>query len=372
MAKIDSKLISAYTKFGFKLFAEIAKRDADAKVFLSPVSVAITLGMMYSGAAGETREAMAKTLELEGMSKQEVNQANAELRQSLKNPDPEVELVIANSLWARKGIEFNPDFLEQNYQCFEAEIAMLDFSDPSAPEIINQWVATNTEGKIQEITGQLNVETVMLLINAIYFKGKWMTEFDESKTKDGIFHLPDGEQKQVPMMSQFGEYPYFRGQSFQAVNLPYGEDRIGMYIFLPDQGVPLFDFLENLNNENWGQWMSSFTQMEGVVTLPRFKLEYEKDLSGALKALGMEVAFDPNRANFEGIDSERDLFIQRVKHKTVVEVNEEGTEAAAATSVVSAITSMEAFTFVADRPFFFAIHDNQTAILLFLGILTEP
>ncbi len=370
---INTGLVLANTRFGFKLLAEIHRQDDSENIFISPLSVSTALAMTYNGAAGETQQAMAKALELEEMTPQEVNSANAELRKSLENPDPKVELIIANSLWARQGVEFKTNFLQRNRQFFGAEIATLDFNDPQAPGIINQWVDTNTRGKVQKIVEDIDPRMVMFLINATYFKGIWQVEFDKSKTKEGIFHLPGGRGKQVPMMSQSGKYPYYWSESFQAVSLPYGGGRISLYLFLPDEGHSLIDFLRNLNQENWEQWMSLFRQMEGDITLPRFKLEYDEDLDGALKALGMEAAFDPDKANFGGMRSERDLFIQRVKHKAVVEVNEEGTEAAAVTSVEVGVTSVpEIFTIVVDRPFFFAIRDNQTGTVLFMGVVIEP
>jgi len=372
---VDSRLVSANAEFGFQLFAEIAKQDAGKNIFVSPASVAIALAMTYNGAAGETQQAMAEVLKLEGISLQEINQANAALRKSLQVLDPKVELAIANSLWAREGVEFKPDFLERNQQFFEAAIAALDFDDPKAADVINEWVDTSTKGKIEKIVEPpIDPQTVLFLINAIYFKGQWTAEFDKSKTEDGVFFLPGGEQKQVPMMSQSGDYSYYRGERFQALSLPYGEGRVSMYVFLPDPDSNLDEFLENLNAENWANWMSQFGQMEGDVVLPRFKVEYEITLNDALKALGMEIAFDPTRANFESMRPiPPNLFIQNVKHKTFVEVNEEGTEAAAVTSVEMGIESVpEKFTFVVDRPFFFAIRDNQTETVLFMGVIVEP
>jgi serine protease inhibitor len=372
---VDSRLIAANTQFGFRLFAEIVEQDAGKNVFVSPASVAMALAMTYNGAAGETQQAMAEVLELEELSLQEINQANAALRKSLENPDPEVELTIANSLWARAGVGFKPDFLERNRQFFGAEIAELDFDDPSASKTINKWVEDSTKGKIDKIVAdKIDPDTVLFLINAIYFKGQWAVKFDASKTEDRVFYLLDGGQKQVPMMSQSGEYAYYRGQGFQAVGLPYGEGRVSMIVFLPGPESSLDQFLESLDAENWANWLSQFDRMEGDIVLPRFKLEYDISLNDALKALGMEIAFDSSGANFEGMRPiPPNLYIKDVKHKTFVEVNEEGTEAAAVTKVEIGIESApQRFSFVVDRPFFFAIHDHQTDMVLFMGTIVEP
>lgn len=367
---VIEKLVSANTRFGFKLLTEVYEQDAGKNIFISPLSISIALAMTYNGAAGETQQAMAETLELGEMNLQEVNQANAELRADLENLDPKVEFTIANSLWARKGREFNPDFLERNRQFFGAEITMLDFNDSKAIEIINQWVDKNTKGKIEKIVEQIDPLTVMFLINAIYFKGIWKVKFDKSKTVDGIFYLLDGTQKQTPMMSRAGGYSYYQGENFQAVKLLYGEGRVSMYIFLPDRGSNLNEFLRKLNAENWANWMPQFSEVEddSEIMMPRFKLECEVFLNDALKALGMEVAFD-SRANFYGMAP--GLFVSEVKHKAFVEVNEEGTEAAAVTAVKMGELAVPR-TVVVDRPFFFAIRDDKTGTVLFMGIVIEP
>ena len=369
---VDEEVISANTLFGFNLFSELVREDAGKNVFISPLSISIALGMTYNGAAGKTQEAMAKALELKGMKLEEVNSGYAGLMKDLKSSDPRVELLIANSLWARREVEFEPDFLKRNKEFYKARVTTLDFADPGSPGVINKWVSENTKGKIKKIVEQIDPQTVMFLINAIYFRGKWSCEFDKSRTKDDIFYLLDGTEKSVPMMSQSGRYQYYRGKGFQAVSLPYGDGRMSMYIFLPDEGSSLSDFLAGLNRENWGKWLPLFHYMEGDIRLPRFKLEYEKSLNNALESLGMGIAFDPGKADFRGM-SDSTLYIQSVLHKAVVEVNEEGTVAAAVTSVMMGITSVpERFTFIVNRPFFFAIHDNQTNSLLFMGAVVKP
>jgi serpin B len=372
---VDSRLVSANTTFGFKLFAEVAKQDAGKNVFISPGSVGLALAMTYNGAVGETKAGMERALEIQGMNHAELNSAYAQLRQALESADPKVELNIANSLWARKGVTFNPDFIQRDKQFYGAEVTALDFGDPGAPATINSWVSDKTKGKINHIVDQIDAQSILFLINAIYFKGKWSIEFDKAKTKEDTFTTAN-QQKRVPMMHQSGKYNYCEGKSFQAVSLPYGDGRASMYIFLPAQGTSLDEFQKSLTAANWESWMKQFAQTDGSVAVPRFKVEYEVGLNDALKALGMGIAFDANRADFSGIvqGSER-AYISRVKHKTFAEVNEEGTEAAAVTSVEMRTTSariQKTFEMVVDRPFFCAIRDNKTGTVLFVGSITDP
>jgi serpin B len=375
-ATAESRLTAANTRFGFKLFSALFTQDRGKNIFVSPSSVAFALAMTYNGAGGETQQAMAKALELQGLSLPEVNQASAALRTTLASLDPKVQLAIANSLWAKRGIALKPDFVKRNQEFYQAEVQALDFSDPGAPQTINAWVSKHTNGKINKIIERINAEAILFLINAIYFKGNWEVAFEKKLTKEGTFNLSGGRKKKLPVMSQSSRYPYYRGNKFQAVSLSYGTGRVSMYIFLPDQNSSLDAFLANLNAENWESWMSQFGNMKGDIVLPRFKLEYEAVLNDALKALGMEMAFNRQRANFSGISAispEANIFIDQVRHKTFLEVNEEGTEAAAATSVGIGITAIqESFRLVIDRPFFCAIRDNKTGAILFMGAIVEP
>ena len=292
-----SSVASANTLFGFKLLQDLRERDPGGNIFISPLSISIALTMTYNGAVGETERAMAEVLEIDALDLSTINNSNKALRDSLENPDPKVEISIANSIWSRQGVEFNPEFLERNRVFFGAEIASLDFSSPQATATINEWVDTNTNGKIEKIVERINPQTLLFLINAIYFKGNWQDEFNKSRTRPGTFHLSDGSEKQVQMMRREGEYPYFRGETFEATSLPYGDGRVGMYIFLPNRDSNLNKFLGNLNTENWMGWISQFGNRRQTMMLPRFKLEYEVTLNDTLKALGMDIAFSSG-ANF--------------------------------------------------------------------------
>src|SRR5215831_5137456 len=317
---LDPRLVSANTRFGFNLFSELAKKDVGKNLFISPTSIGLALAMTYNGAVGDTKAGMERALEIQGINHADLNRAYAELRAALESPDPKVQLNIANSLWARKEVTFNPDFLARNKEFYGAEVATLDFNHPTAPATINAWVKDKTKGKIDQIVDQIDAQTILFLINAIYFKGAWTAEFDKAKTKDEQFTTGTGEQKQHPIMHQSGDYKYLEGKDFQAVSLPYGGGRVSMYIFLPAKGVKLEDFQKNLSAANWGAWMKQFAETKGDIGIPRFKIEYEVGLNEALTALGMGIAFDPNRADFSGIAQTSDrVFISRVKHKTFAE-----------------------------------------------------
>ncbi|MEH2125824.1 serpin family protein [Nostoc sp.] len=375
-ANTDTKIVEASNKFGFKLFSEVLKNDRDEKnIFISPSTVAIALAMTYNGASGSTQQAMAKTLELQGMNLPEINSSYAAvLQQLLDNSDAKVQLKIANSLWANQNVSFAPDFLKITQDFYQAKVSNLNFQDAAASSIINNWVKENTNGKITKIVEKIEPNQVLFLINAIYFKGNWTNEFDKKETAPYPFYITSGRQKQHPMMSQKGDYRYYESEKFQAVSLPYGKDgKTSFYIFLPKKNSNLKAFYQNLNVENWEKWMTQFNNQKGFIRLPRFKTDYDITLNDALKTLGMGEAFS-NKANFSGMG--KNFAISQVKHKTFVEVNEEGTEAAAATSVRIVATSArqepEPFRMIVDRPFFCAIRDNQTGNILFMGSIIEP
>ena len=374
---INTNVVSANTRFGFDVFNEIRQTEQDKNIFISPLSISIALAMALNGASGETEQAMTNALHLQGLDSESINVGYAALRGALETSDPKVPLTIANSLWARQDVPFNQDFLQRNNEYFGAEISTLDFMDPNTLTTINQWVNTNTNGKITKIIDEINSDLVLFLINAIYFKGTWQTEFDPAHTRDGTFHLATGDEKHVPMMTRTGDYPYYHNNDdmFQAISIPYGDGQMSMYIFLPYRESDLNTFLESLNSESWENWIAQFHEIEIFLSMPKFKLEYEKTLNNPLQALGMEIAFAPGRADFSRMaDLEalgKNLYIGDVLHKAVVEVNEEGTEAAAVTSIGIRATSAPP-EFIVNRPFFFAIRDNETQTVLFMGTVVEP
>jgi serine protease inhibitor len=368
-----AKVVSANTAFGFKLFGKIMANNLNRNVFLSPLSVAFALALAADGAAGDTREAMVRALELDGLGKEEVNRANAALRKALLEAGGEVDLTIGNSLWARKGAPLKADYVKRAQEYYGAEVRSLDFAAPKAASVLNDWVSKATRGKIPQAFKSISSDAVAILMNAVYFKGKWAEPFKKELTKDGPFYLPDGKIRTVPMMARGGRFAYLKGEKFQAVSLPYGKGRFSLLLFLPDKSSSLPEFYRHLTGASWQQWLSQFQTKMGSVTMPRFKLRFEAKLNPVLSALGMGPAFS-SKADFSGIAAH--LFLSQVIHQSFVEVNEEGTEAAAVTKITLATgrppKDKDKFTLLVDRPFFFAIRDRQTWALLFLGSVADP
>jgi len=370
LTKSETDLISSDNKFGFKLFKEIVNYDRDKNVFISPLSVGLALGMTYNGAGGTTREAMHATLELQDLTLEEVNEAYQSLMELLLNLDPKVLFQIANSIWYRQDFSVEQEFIDLNKTFFNAEVTSMDFSAPGAVDIINGWISDNTNGKIKEMIDRIDPLTVMFLINALYFKGTWTYEFDPEDTKDDLFHLADGTQKPCKMMTQEASFYYYRNENFRAIDLPYGVGDFSMTVFLPEIGVSVDDVISSFNQENWDQWINSLAQDNGRLYFPKFKLEYKLKMNDVLKALGMEIAFSGG-ADFSGINPNAALYISRVLHNTFVDVNEEGTEAAAVT-VVEIKESSAGLDMRINRPFVFVIREKYSGTILFMGKIVEP
>ena len=373
LSSVEKQIVESDNKFGLKLFKQIVKEEKDKNVFISPLSVAMALGMTYNGASGETQKAMQQTLELNGLSVEEVNLSYEHLIDMLTSLDPKVRFQIANSIWYRLGIPFKSEFIDLCKKYFTALVTGLDFEDAQATKTINAWVDENTNGKIKEIVDSpIKPAMVMFLINAIYFKGTWTYQFDEKDTRDDLFNLPDGTNKPCKMMKQEGEFRYLANSDFQAIDLPYGDGDFSMTVLLPQPQRDIDSLIAEFSQENWNKWIKGFSKQELTLQLPRFTLEYEIKLNDILTGLGMGIAFDAAQADltkmYEGPER---VYIDQVKHKTFVEVNEEGTEAAAVTSVGIAITSVGLWMRV-DRPFIFVIRENQSQTILFVGKIVDP
>lgn len=375
-AALDPRLIEAQNRFGFQLLTQLQPQAPTENLVISPLSISMALSMTQSGAAGDTLGAMQKTLNLEGMEVAAVNNAIATQIAALEAADSSSQLTLANSLWARDGgISLNPEFVQAAESSYQAEARVLDFNNPSALKTINDWVSKATAGKISSILDQINSNDVLFLINAVYFKGAWETPFEPEMTTEEPFSLPDGTSANRALMSRSGDFSYTETGDFQAVRLPYGNGRLGMVVLLPKAGKTA-TVQSQLTADTWKQWNQQLSKRPGTLKLPKFKLEYSSDLNDPLAALGMEIAFDPERADF-GRLSEAQTFISEVKHKTFIEVNEAGTEAAGSTSVGISVTSMpieppQPFEMVVNRPFFLVIEDQVSSSILFLGWVMNP
>jgi serpin B len=382
-----TKIAQADNAFGFALLAMLHPADGAQNLFFSPVSLAQALALAYHGAAGTTQQAIGHGLQLDAMTPDQVGAANASLLQSLADPEKtedaqaaqdaglKVQLEIANALWANKGVTFNPDYVQRLQRDYSADAATLDFHDPAAAATINDWTGKHTGGKITEIVSSGDVASAeMVLTNAVYFQGRWSHAFRASSTQPGAFTHADGTSKSLPMMAQVETARYWEDDTLQAVALPYGRGRLSLYVILPKKADGLAALLTGLDAAKWEHWTTGLAARPVDLLLPRFNADYENDVAPSLKALGMAAAFGPG-ADFTPMGLPG-LFISQVRHKAVLRVNEQGTEAAAATAVMMPrgmrLRPDAPVTMHVDHPFLCAIRDDTTGALLFLGAISDP
>ncbi len=373
------ELIEGSNRFGLDLFREVLSDEpVTENVFISPLSVHLALSMTWNGAGGTTREQMMETMNYPVISVEEINQSISQLIADLLSVDKKVETGIANSIWYRDNFVVEQDFLETNREYFDARVTPLDFDNPASRDIINAWVAEKTKNKIEEIVDQIDPDHIMFLINAIYFKGIWSTEFVKEKTKKRPFYLSSGNSKDVMSMETEGEFGYVERDGYRVAELPYGQGNYSMLLFLPDEETGVAGMINKITAEEWNELPGLLDSKHHLnLRLPRFTFEYDTDLNSALISLGMTDAFDGNSADFTGINSNGGLYISRVRHKSFVEVNEEGTEAAAVTSVEIRLTSFDPdqpqiIFFHINRPFVIAIKEKYTNSIIFIGRVMEP
>lgn len=372
------KLAAADCTFSFRLLKELNKEQPAKNIFVSPYSASTVLQMVCNGADGRTKTEMAEVLGTAGLQQNAVNAATLEIQKSLDAAGTNIILNTANALWCRKNVSIKPAFISDNQQFFRATVESLDFNNPKTIAKINGWVTKKTHGKITSILqGPIDPATQLFLANAIYFKGKWQEPFDKKATTNRLFHLRGGTQKEVPMMEQSRHFQYRRGSGYQAVRLEYEDSRLSMYIFLPDENSSPEKLLSIMNGDNWRRTTKpGFSDHDGTLRLPKFRIEYGVELIQPLNALGMKQAFDFHAADLSGI-ADHGLFISDACQKAFVEVNEEGTEAAATTLVMLPNSMLEMnppppFQMFVDRPFLFLIEDQNSGTILFMGVIFDP
>jgi serine protease inhibitor len=371
----SAKLIDANNQFGFDLFQKVYASEEEAEnIMVSPLSVALALAMTYNGAETTTKEAMEKALRLNGLTTEEINLSYQTLVKGLKSVDPKVLLEIANAIYYRQGFDVETSFVSANRTYYHAEVSALDFGSPTALDVINGWVYDKTHGLIPTIIQEITPSHVMFLLNAIYFKGTWTKEFNPKSTVKQPFEVLPGKTVEADYMHRTDTLDYARNELFSAIRLPYGKENYNMYVFLPEPDKKLEDMLTQLNKQNWDNWMKLFKTTQTVdIMLPKFKFPYEIKLNDVLSDMGMGIAFGSN-ADFTGINRGGGLNIDYVKHKSFIEVNEEGTEAAAVTIVAIERTSAgpSKTYFHVNRPFMFAITEKTTGAIMFIGTVKQP
>jgi len=373
---IDTNFIDAQNSFGFNLFQQLAAEDDD-NIFLSPTSVFVALAMLYNGADGVTKDEIAEVLQIETIDLAELNTASANLLNVLNQETDEITVQLANSLWINEEFEFQDEYVESLTNYFQAMVEQIDISDDVSIEKINQWVDAATNGLIDEMVDSLPPNLVAIILNAIYLDANWTIPFDENQTVEKPFYPTEDSEKTVPLMTLNDELFYMENDDFQAVQLMYGDDaEMGMTVILPEVDSSPDEIIADLNLKNWSNWQDEFAEQEGTLLLPKFTLEYEVNLNDPLIHLGMGSAFDERADLSNLIKDAENLAVSEVKHKSFLDINEEGTEAAAATSVeiveMSAIDGPEPFYMEVNRPFIIAITDHQTNALLFLGAIKDP
>jgi serine protease inhibitor len=379
--KLDAKseqLIESDNVFGLDMFKEVYNDSETPQNFMiSPLSISLALAMAYNGAAGETKAEMQDAMRLNGLTPDEINKTYQELIAALVKADDKVTMEIANSIWYRNDYPVLQSFLDINSTYYDAEVNATNFNDPATVGLINNWVSDKTHEKIPEIIQEIPIDAVMYLINAIYFYGTWTKEFNPESTQPLGFYSENGNMIQADMMGRKDSLDYLSNETFSAIKLPYGRGNFNMVVMLPNEEKTVTDIVNQLNSANWGKWLNAFKLTNSVdIRLPKFKIKYDITLNTILQSMGMKQAFT-SIADFSSINPAKDLYISYVKHKTFIDVDEKGTEAAAVTIIgfeATAVPSEEPqwIRFFCTHPFLFAITEKDTGAILFIGKVGNP
>lgn len=373
--------VQASNHFAFDLYGQLRGDKEGENLFYSPTSIAIALAMTSAGARGDTAKQMANVLHWEGDAAALHSGMNEWIRRlNAINQDQQYQLRVANRLWAQQGYKFLDAFLSITREQYQAELGQVDFQSQTeaARQTINRWVEQQTAGKIEDLMppGAVEPRNRLVLTNAIYFKGNWAQPFKKSATREDDFQVTASKKQRVPMMQLTDKFKFARMDGLKVLQMPYQGDQLAMIIVLPDEVDGLAKVEDKLSPDTWKRWTSGLKMKEVWVRLPRFKMTSQFSLKDALSELGMPLAFEEGSANFSGMNGKHDLFISAALHKAFVDVNEEGTEAAAATGITIGVTSAVEPTkpeeFHADHPFLFAIVDNRAGSVLFLGRVSDP
>lgn len=370
----EQEMLKSDHSFAFEFFEKVfveESADKDKNFMVSPLSLSMALAMTWNGADGETKDAIQKTLKLSQFKNdEEINQYYKKLRDALLKTDPSTKLAIANSIWTNRNVPIKPEFISANKDYFSSTVESADFTDVNTVNRINRWAADNTNNLIDHVLDKTNPMDLMYLLNAIYFKGIWTSKFDPKNTSKKPFTCENGTVKSVEMMHQKSDFNYTGNQTFQMVQLPYGNQAFSMLLLLPNEGKKITDITAILqNNDAWSSLKSGLSNTQVDIFMPRFKTEYSKRLNDVLKNMGMEIAFKPGQANFSRM-SDISAFISFVDQFTYINTDEVGTEAAAVTVVGVELTSYQppkTVTFNANRPFIYIIQENSTGSILFMG-----
>lgn len=375
LTRVEQSLLDANTDFAFRFFSQVCNtEDEKPNVFVSPLSTSLCLSMITNGASGNTLTEMQDVLGFpaSSFSLDDLNNYNQKLTTALLDLDNTTQLGIANSIWVKQGFKVYDSFVNVNKQMYDAQVQELDFTSPTAKDVINRWCAEQTNDCIKEVIKVIPANARMYLLNALYFKGIWASQFEKSATRQENFTNSDGTQQKVNMMNQTEMFNYTKNSTFSIAELPYGNEAFSMVILLPSGGKTLDESLSELTSENWKEWNSNMAGKQLQVKLPRFRVEYDKTLIDDMIAMGMKDAFDGNKADFSKM-SAAELYVGILQQFTYINVDEEGTEAAAVTvgGMLDSAGLPVTIPFYVDSPFAFMIKEKSTGAILFMGKVTK-
>jgi len=371
----QKQVVDSANKFAFDIFKPIiTETKGGENLMISPFSISSALSMTMNGAAGETFDAMKKTLRYDGKTLEEINETYLKLMNEMVSVDPLVLIEIANSVWVEKRLEVKSQFMSDLETWYKAEAREFDVTDPGAVDMVNNWIEDKTHDKIKNMLETMDSDLAMLLINAIYFNGKWRHQFEKSETQNKPFFITPGASVQVAMMHQNANLAIAYTGNSTLVELPYGQGNYSMVVMLPDEGATTSDAASLLTQSNWNTWMNNLGNnvTEVDLSFPRFKYEYKRKLNDDLINLGMGIAFS-DWADFSKI-SNTGLAVSFVLHQSFIDVNEEGTEAAAATIVGIRFTSdlPHVIAININKPFLYFIRETTTGTIVFMGQVNDP
>lgn len=381
----ERQIVASTNEFGFGLFDKVtAATSVDSNVFISPLSVAYALALTYNGAAGDTRKEIAATLAMDDLTAEQINESFAGLTEVLTGADPSVITTIANAIWYTPRLTLVPEYGDICRDYFDARVSALDFMQEWAADTINNWASENTHGKIKKVfEPPLDPNLVFILANAVYFKANWTFPFDPEETRTDSFYMADGVSMSADFMYLNSEefqdenwqsdpdFTYLVEQGeFMAFSMPYGDRWFRMTVFLPDTSQSVEQFISQFTIKQWEQWHSEFQAGRFEAMLPKFKFAYGIGLDSILLAMGMKIAFQPGAADFSNMIEGGGVWIDTAFHKTFVQVDEKGTEAAAVT-VIGGIDSIPPFI-KCNRPFVFVIWEKESGAVMFTGKVARP
>ena len=371
---LKSAIIEQSNSFSLDIFKKIINNeDAEENVFISPLSMYYALGMAGTGAANETKQEFVNLLGWQNQTEEEILVSMKELYNDLMPNQTGITFEIANSLWQRQGAPIKSAYKKQTQEYFDAEVRELDFASPEAVEVINSWIEVKTNDKIQDMLDQISPDVIMYLINAVYFKANWKYQFKEEDSLESPFTKSNGTSNNVTFMRQKTVLPYLSNNLFSSVKLPYTDTNYYMAILLPNQNLSVDELTSAITIDKWNSWKQEYTTQEVTVSLPKFKFSFgTRNINEELQSLGLLKAYSPNEADFSNI-TDVQIFISRVLHKAFIEVNEKGSEAAAATIIEFENTSVSpSYSLFANRPFIFAICHEATNSIMFIGKVAYP